>query len=147
MLEVPFSFSSNNTLNEYELTTFVQEDNINNEDDVLLLIKNSSPEEIKNIFQKFKNFCMQQHDIAKQDTENKDAAVQPDPETLHKTDPQDNMKGPVSSLMQGIKEDFEEGDKEQPEDPEEKLERDWKEVDEEEKKRDREKGHALDGSE
>jgi hypothetical protein len=24
---------------------------------------------------------------------------QPDPETLHKTDPQDNMKGPVSSFM------------------------------------------------
>lgn len=24
---------------------------------------------------------------------------QPDPETLHKTDPQENMKGPVSSLM------------------------------------------------
>ena len=24
---------------------------------------------------------------------------QPDPETLHKTDPQENMKGPISSLM------------------------------------------------
>ena len=33
------------------------------------------------------------------DKDNKDAAVKPDPETLHKTDPQDNMEGPVSSLM------------------------------------------------
>ena len=58
--------------------------------------------------------------------QNADAAVQPDPETLHKTDPQDNMKGPISSLMQNIKEDFEEGDKEDG---------------------DREKEHQLDGSE
>lgn len=38
---------------------------------------------------------------------NEDAAVKPDPETLHKTDPQDNMKGPISSLMQGTKDVFE----------------------------------------
>ena len=31
--------------------------------------------------------------------ENDDAAVKPDPETLHKTDPQEEMKGPVSSLI------------------------------------------------
>ena len=78
------------------------------------------------IFKTFKTMYMQQHDKAKQDTENQDAAVQPDPETLHKTDPQDNMKGPISSVMQGIKEDFEEGDKEDG---------------------GREKGHELDGSE
>jgi hypothetical protein len=36
----------------------------------------------------------------------------PDPETKHKTDPQDNMKGPVSSIMQNIKEDAEENDEE-----------------------------------
>jgi hypothetical protein len=58
--------------------------------------------------------------------QNADAAVQPDPETLHKTDPQDNMKGPISSAMQNIKEDFEEGDKEDG---------------------GREKGHELDDSE
>ena len=29
----------------------------------------------------------------------------PDPETLHTTDPQENMKGPVSSFMQNIKEE------------------------------------------
>ncbi|HMJ47231.1 MAG TPA: hypothetical protein VK498_07870 [Ferruginibacter sp.] len=31
--------------------------------------------------------------------DNKDAAVKPEPETLHTTDPQKNMEGPVSSLM------------------------------------------------
>jgi hypothetical protein len=30
---------------------------------------------------------------------NKDASVKPDKETLHKTDPQENMTGPVSSPM------------------------------------------------
>ena len=29
----------------------------------------------------------------------------PDPETLHTTDPQEHMKGPVSSFMQNIKEE------------------------------------------
>jgi hypothetical protein len=39
----------------------------------------------------------------KKNQENKDhqdAPVKPDPETLGKTDPQEEMKGPVSSLMQ-----------------------------------------------
>ena len=35
---------------------------------------------------------------------------QPDPETLHTTDPQEHMKGPVSSSMQEIKETAEEND-------------------------------------
>lgn len=34
----------------------------------------------------------------------------PDPETLHTTDPQEHMKGPVSSSMQGIRENAEEND-------------------------------------
>jgi len=38
-----------------------------------------------------------------QDQQNKDAAVKPEPETLHKTDPQENMEGPISSLVQGVK--------------------------------------------
>jgi len=39
-------------------------------------------------------------DLKKQEEENKDNPVsQPDPETLHKTDPQENMKGPLSSLL------------------------------------------------
>lgn len=35
---------------------------------------------------------------------------QPDPETLGKTDPQENMKGPVSSLVNKAKEELEEND-------------------------------------
>lgn len=43
---------------------------------------------------------------------NKDKGIlKPDPETLHTTDPQEEMKGPISSLMQNIKEEAEEGDK------------------------------------
>ena len=50
--------------------------------------------------------------------ENKESALQPEPETLHTTDPQKKMDGPVSTLMQKIKEGFnpevskEEADKE-----------------------------------
>ena len=36
---------------------------------------------------------------------------QPDPETLGKTDPQENMKGPVSSFMKKIEENVEENDR------------------------------------
>lgn len=43
---------------------------------------------------------------------NNDAPVMPDPETLHTTDPQENMEGPVSSLMQAGKETVEEASKE-----------------------------------
>jgi hypothetical protein len=39
-------------------------------------------------------------EIKKQEEEKKDNPVsQPDPETLHKTDPQENMRGPLSSLL------------------------------------------------
>jgi len=43
-------------------------------------------------------------DDKKKDKEKKDAPLKPDPETLHKTDPQDNMEGPISSIVQSIKE-------------------------------------------
>lgn len=43
--------------------------------------------------------------------EDKENVLQPDPETLHTTDPQEHMEGPVSSLMQNLKEEAEEGDK------------------------------------
>lgn len=56
----------------------------------------------------------------KKDKDNKDAAVTPDPKTLHKTDPQDNMEGPVSSLMQNIKEGGEENDAESKEEADKK---------------------------
>lgn len=36
----------------------------------------------------------------KKTDEHQDAPVKPDPETLGKTDPQEDMEGPVSSLMQ-----------------------------------------------
>jgi hypothetical protein len=42
--------------------------------------------------------------------DNKDAIVQPDPATRHTTDPQEHMEGPVSSLVQGVKEEAEKED-------------------------------------
>ncbi len=39
-------------------------------------------------------------------------ALKPDPETLDRTDPQEHMKGPVSSTMQNIAEEAEESDDE-----------------------------------
>ncbi len=36
----------------------------------------------------------------------KSESIQPDPETLDTTDPQDQMKGPLSSLMQSTSEAF-----------------------------------------
>ena len=46
----------------------------------------------------------------------------PDEETLHTTDPQEHMKGPVSSSVQNIKEEAEEGDKESKEEADQKKE-------------------------
>jgi hypothetical protein len=37
-----------------------------------------------------------------------DSPLQPDPETLHTTDPQEHMEGPVSSVVQNVKEKMEE---------------------------------------
>ena len=45
-----------------------------------------------------------------QKNDNEDASLKPDSETLHKTDPQDNMKGPVSSLMHQTGEGFDTGE-------------------------------------
>jgi hypothetical protein len=41
----------------------------------------------------------------------KNTGLAPDPETLHTTDPQEHMKGPVSSAMQNIKEEGKKNDK------------------------------------
>jgi hypothetical protein len=46
-------------------------------------------------------------DKNKEQADNKDAAVKPDEETLHTTDPQEHMEGPISSLVQGTKEGLE----------------------------------------
>ena len=40
----------------------------------------------------------------------KDEELAPDPETLHTTDPQEKMEGPVSSVIQNIKEEAEENE-------------------------------------
>ena len=46
------------------------------------------------------------------ETDNKKTGLQSDPETLHTTDPQENMQGPVSSVVQSVKEKVEEDDEE-----------------------------------
>ena len=51
---------------------------------------------------------------AKNKKEEKDKSQpvsKPDPETLNRTDPQEHMKGPVSSFMQNIKEEANKNDK------------------------------------
>jgi len=53
----------------------------------------------------------------------KDNALKPDPETLNKTDPQDNMKGPLSSVVQSVKETVEENDTESKEEADEKKDK------------------------
>ncbi|HEX3165114.1 MAG TPA: hypothetical protein VHQ93_02585 [Chitinophagaceae bacterium] len=47
----------------------------------------------------------------KQEKDKTQPASNPDPETLHTTDPQEHMKGPVSSFMQNIKEEANKNDK------------------------------------
>ena len=47
----------------------------------------------------------------KEEKDKKHPGLEPDPETLHTTDPQEHMKGPVSSTMQGIKEEAKKNDK------------------------------------
>ena len=47
----------------------------------------------------------------KEEKDTKHQGLKPDPETLHTTDPQEHMKGPVSSTMQGIKEEAKKNDK------------------------------------
>ena len=52
---------------------------------------------------------------------NEDASLKPDPETLHKTDPQKHMEGPVSSLMHETGEGFDSNEtKEEAEDKKDK---------------------------
>jgi hypothetical protein len=42
-------------------------------------------------------------------------AIKADPETLHTTDPQEHMKGPLSSMVHGIEETMEDtGSKDKP---------------------------------
>lgn len=66
-------------------------------------------------------------DKKKQD---QNSGTQPDPETLHTTDPQENMKGPVSSLVNKTKETMDEKGNEYV-DGEEELDNDELEEDDE----------------
>jgi len=59
----------------------------------------------------------------KQDKDKKEPALKPDPETLHTPDPQENMEGPVSSIMQNIKEGAEKNDEESKEEADEKKDK------------------------
>jgi hypothetical protein len=52
----------------------------------------------------------QKDDKKKDDNKKKDPLLKPDPETLHTTDPQEKMEGPVSSIVQNIKEEAEDND-------------------------------------
>ena len=58
----------------------------------------------------------------KKEKDKKDSALEPDPETLHKTDPQEHMKGPVSSFMKKIEKKAEEDNKETREEADKKKE-------------------------
>jgi hypothetical protein len=53
---------------------------------------------------------MSKQQTDKQKKEKDKEGLKPDPETLHTTDPQEEMKGPVSSFIQSIKETAEEND-------------------------------------
>ena len=47
-----------------------------------------------------------------EDSNREEGSVHSDPETLNTTDPQEHMKGPVSSLMEKIGESFDDKDAE-----------------------------------
>ena len=47
----------------------------------------------------------------KEEKDRSQPVSKPDPETLDTTDPQEHMKGPVSSFMQNIKEEANKNDK------------------------------------
>ena len=62
-------------------------------------------------------------DNQKKDADKKTSVIQSDPETLHTTDPQENMEGPVSSIMQNIKEAVEKDDEETKEEADQKKDK------------------------
>ena len=56
----------------------------------------------------------------KANKDKKNTGLAPDPETLHTTDPQEHMKGPVSSTMQNLKDEANKNDKVSKEEAEKK---------------------------
>ena len=67
-----------------------------------------------------KTFAMANPKDDKKKKEKKDPPLKPDPETLHTTDPQENMKGPVSTFMQNLKETSEKNDEQSKEEADRK---------------------------
>ncbi|HEX6193379.1 MAG TPA: hypothetical protein VFZ42_13485 [Chitinophagaceae bacterium] len=59
----------------------------------------------------------------KKDDQKEKEGLKPDPKTLNTTDPQEEMEGPVSSLMQNIKENAEENDEESKDEADKKKDR------------------------
>lgn len=47
----------------------------------------------------------------KEHKDNQQGRLQPNPETLHTTDPQEHMKGPVSSTMHNLSEEAKKNDR------------------------------------
>ena len=58
----------------------------------------------------------------KENNNTSDSPLKPDPETLHTTDPQENMEGPISSIVQSIKEGAEANNAETKEEADRKKE-------------------------
>ncbi len=58
-----------------------------------------------------------------EEKDRKEPALKPDPETLNTTDPQDNMEGPVSSIVKKVKEKTEENDEESKEEADRKKDK------------------------
>ena len=56
-------------------------------------------------------------------TDKDEKKIKPDPGTENTTDPQENMEGPISSLVQNIKESGDDNDSDSKEDADKKKER------------------------
>ena len=52
----------------------------------------------------------QEKEELKKKSDEKDPAIKPDQETLHTTDPQEHMEGPISSIVQAVKEKADKND-------------------------------------
>ncbi len=70
------------------------------------IMKITAKELQDNCYTKTKVMAKEKYDNAPEN-EDKNAGMQPDPETLNTTDPQEHMEGPLSSVMQSAKESFE----------------------------------------
>lgn len=65
----------------------------------------------------------QDKDNKKKEDNIESSPFKPDPETLHTTDPQEHMKGPVSSSVQKTKENVEKNDEQSKKEAEQKKEK------------------------